>query len=266
MSKKKRMSWSLGFLLIAALPGWAFAQITVTGSSYADPSSLWGVTATMCESGPFTIPVGVTGGPQVWDFSALTGGEAEMTMTFLNPGETPFAHLFPEANVCWYVEGDFLPGGDPYYGYRKVSPSKVEDLGMKGASLDIVYSAPVLTWEWPLSFGTIRTATSTSTEWGTETHEIEADAWGTVKVPTGTFECLRVRRHTTRISGDETVRERFIFQWLTEDGTEVAALWSVENWEEDPSFSVTQIVFVQKSGGWVAVPGSSWGTIKGLFR
>lgn len=266
MFKKKCMSWSLGFLLIAVLPGWAFAQITVTGSSWADPSSLWGVTATMCESGPFMVPLGVVGGPQVWDFSTLTGSEAEMTMTFLNPGDSPFADLFPEANVCYYVEGESLPEGDPLYGYWKVSPSQVEDLGMKGASFEVVYSAPVLTWEWPLSFGTTRTATSTSTEWGTETHEIVADAWGTVKVPAGTFECLRVRRHTTRISGDEPVRERFIFQWLTEHGTEVASLWNVENWEEDPSFSVTEIVSVQKSDAWVAVSGSSWGAIKSLFR
>ena len=270
MSKEKRMSWSLAFLLIAALPNLALGQITVSGSSWADPSGFLGVTASMCESGPHTIPLGVVGGPQVWDFSALTGSEAEMTMTFLDPGETPFADLFPEANVCFYVEGEFLPGGNPYYGYNKVSPSQVEDLGMKGASFDVVYDAPFVTWKWPLSFGTTWTASRTYGEGEdplvTETHETEVDAWGTVQVPVGTFECLRVRRHITRISGDDPPNERFVFQWLREDGIEVASLWGVENWEENPSFGVTEAVFVANSDVKVAVSGSSWGTIKGLFR
>ncbi|MFH1008183.1 MAG: hypothetical protein V1800_11905 [Candidatus Latescibacterota bacterium] len=281
MSKKKLMSWNLGLLLIAALPGLAFAQISVTGSSLADPSSLLGVTGIMCESGPFTVSLGVTGGPQVWDFSALTGSETEMTMTFLNPSETPFADLFPEANVCCYIEQ-----GDPHimyawfslyphYSYRKMSSSKVEDLGWKGTAFEKVYGDPFLTWKWPIGLGTAWSATSNSTSTSSggatdggaiETHETEADAWGTVKVPTGTFECLRVRRHITIISGDETVREQFVFQWLTEDGTEVASLWNVENWEEDPSFSVTEKMLVGKPDGEVAVPGSFWGTIKSLFR
>ncbi|MFC1525891.1 hypothetical protein ACFL6X_03655 [Candidatus Latescibacterota bacterium] len=263
MLRKELMYGGAALLLTVSLPGLAHAQITVSGSAWGDTCSLWGRTVTEYVSGPFTISIGATGGPQAWDFSALAGTEVAFTDTFLDPRGGPLAEFYPDANL---IRGTLI---------LKASPSGLETLGWRDGRYHFVHTPPIPSWKWPLTLGSSWVGHSTIAIGEADvTYTVEnvVDAWGTVKVPAGALECVRVRIHNVTVWPDRT-EGNYDFRWLSEDGRVLAAI-GTDEWREDPDFSVDVPVRVYKSSGTAfsppncptAVSGCSWGEIKSLLH
>jgi hypothetical protein len=175
-------------------------------------------------SGTIPVDVGELGGPQVWDFSQ--GSRADSVLEIIvEKSETPFGDLFPAANLVYSTNGLNIAGIDTASGFQYMSLDE-DGLGMLGASsenvlgisLSLVLDSSLTMIPLPLQYGS---------SWSDDVEYVnifedavenpspniffpdpyldvmleidistagEVDAWGTVIVPHGEFEALRVRR------------------------------------------------------------------------
>ncbi len=145
-------------------------------------------------------------GMQTWDFTALKD-QAPNTFTFLTPGSTPHANLFPQANLAASLGDTFL--------YFLKDNQKLQALGSYGTfsyegfpvTTKLELNPPQTIIQFPANFGggfaetsrqiitvanfvpgapfdSLRAVTITD-------REIEIDAFGSLTTSLGTFEVLR---------------------------------------------------------------------------
>lgn len=199
-----KISTAVLFLMTVSIQ----AQITIT----QDDFPTIGVTWTNLTDSSSVISPGNAGDNQVWDFSMFTSGETESH--FLDYGLNNFHPAFPEANstpcnnfgsfeVCAYYDinpnGVFLLGSsiniempEPNYFYGTVSYTpEVAEL-----PLPFTYNS-----EYELEFIGTQVNVSNPPQNGYDstryvTHSTlnyEADGWGTVHTPFGTYDALRMK-------------------------------------------------------------------------
>lgn len=107
--------------MLFAFAQWATGQITVTKSTFP---AVGDTLFTSFRSNPDdTLLMGNVGGPQVWDFSTLAGGEKQRQI-FVNPSAGKDAAQFPESNLL------LLSGNQEQY--LKSTDTKIEGLGLGG--------------------------------------------------------------------------------------------------------------------------------------
>jgi len=97
------------------------AQITVTNATFPKVGDT--LKTAFIEEFSGTLNMGNVGGPQNWDFSALSSGTRQEEV-FLNPAGGEFAAAFPDANLRIDNGGQEL--------YMKSSATKIEALGFGG--------------------------------------------------------------------------------------------------------------------------------------
>ena len=214
------------FLLLNSIN--LFAQITVTNAYFPSAGDTI-VTTTDLNPNPNLIKVTAAGANQTWDFSSLKRfGSPNGNSVFYLPVDANMKSDFPTANIM------VKTGQNQTAAYLK-SSTRFDLLGFKGASLQGVtlnlaarFSPPVLERRASLTYNTTNNNNSSflvpfsanlipdsilnslpvrpdSFRIGFKTiRQDNVDAWGTVKIPGGTFPVLRERRYEvteTKIEG-----------------------------------------------------------------
>jgi hypothetical protein len=202
------------FLLLCLFPTWAFTQITISSDYFP---SVGDTLRTATDNMPSSIDLGTPGGPQTWNFTSL---QAPFTV------ETSFQEAADGGAFSSFLNADLfvqLPGENEAY-YNSTS-SKFEYLGYYGTDplglgLDLVvrYITPLVERRAPLNYQNTYESIanlvvpfsaddipggfldslpispdSLRIRINTERSE-EVDAFGTLSIPGGSYEVLRVKR------------------------------------------------------------------------
>ena len=205
-------------ILLSVFTVFTFAQITVTDN---DILSIGDVVYQPEDdnTGPQITP-GNSGANQIWDFSSLVVADI-VTTECISPVGTPYESSYPNANICLKAEGDYM--------YFNKSSTKVELLG-EG---DSTFQQPIVMLPLPLTYGMIFTdgpisvldslisgpmvslllstqglsaamislgAAQTADTINIQaemTSDFNVDAYGSMTLPMGTFDCLRLKIERT---------------------------------------------------------------------
>ena len=204
-----------GLLAGAALS----AQITIDGSDVPP----FGVVLTFGED---TLVAGIAPGPagagQSWDFLSL-GLHSAFQNTVLDPAETPFSLDFPDADFALF-------GTDGFYSYAQVADEALLALGGSaplpgGSSATARFDPPQKLLPAPATYGSSFdndfgfTIFLDGAIFGVDSVQIrergsqlaEIDAYGSLKIPSGTYETLRQRVETITI---DSVFIQFFGNWI----------------------------------------------------
>lgn len=201
---------------------------------------------------PLGISIGATGS-NTWDFSGLTA-DGISTLVFSNANETPYANLFPGANIGVAQDASFyyymsknnarmeLHGGivlidvDSFFTLRYTNPLTLINFpsaynsNYTDVSVSVVqypYDDPMVPADSIRSVSTSRIATS-------------IDAYGMMRTPTGNFPVLRFKE--TEIITD-TLYARLFGLWLEIQGSEPDTFVNYSWWTNanDLSFPLVQV-------------------------
>lgn len=241
-------------ILIIVYSQFLFAQITVTAD---DILGQIGSTHNIetDTTGSININVGTAGSNQSWDFSSVPVQGIASTISYINPSGTPFTKDFSEANFVQY--SDFFESGytGKSYTYTRVTPNLLITLGT-GITVSNPDTQFVLTQtdSVPLSvtYGTNWTSSSSDTTdvgFGsyiiTSTESMNTvDAWGTVTLSQGSYQCLRVREDynsTTQTVFNGQVlfsqtTEYISYYWISKNAYFLVTVESLDG-ETNPNFT-----------------------------
>ncbi len=243
------------FTIFTVFVQFAFAQITITST---DILNLIGATQVIEYDSSYSISinVGSAGENRSWDFSAYPT-TTEQNLSILAPQGTVFADSFPEANFVLFYDLSQADTTYNLYSYANISSNVFLNLG-EGTIINIPneYDSSYVNFDQdetplPLSYGLEWTA-STSDTTGQEgfmtikttNSNYSVDAWGTVTIPAGTFDCLRLREDysttTIFIVGDtEFPIDTTIginYTWFSKDNFLICDI-SSQDGETNPEFS-----------------------------
>ena len=152
------------------------------------------------------VELGSPGGPQSWDFTLQPMGSQNTDVIIVPRTSTPFGDSFPNSNLVLEIaESGYLA-----YAYAQITPSYGANLGL-GSTVPVTAFfrfEPPDSYPLPIIYGANRhyeygytLEISPVMEVRTDSYGSETiDAYGTVTVPYGTFECLRRRQFDTTIS------------------------------------------------------------------
>ncbi len=223
-------------------------------------------------SGMINISPGPGGENQIWDFSSVTILGKENVTNFLDPRNTAYADSFPGSNFV-FTQTDTGSNGQiqHFYGYYDVSTSAISLNGLvfQADSFLIISQANENTAPLPLSYGlTWETVTYDTSDldgfisYNKDSSYSVVDAWGTITLPAGTFDCLRIRDYSTSISsyyfdgvyyGSDTT-ESISYDWITRNHFRVLSMESLP-FETEPNFSQAQHFERLKSISTTAIAG-----------
>lgn len=247
---KSRFNFTVAMLVL--LPLLASAQITITPN---DLSGLAGKTQIYEEdvSGSLMVNVGSAGANQVWDFSNLVLEAESRTQQFIAPQGTPFAPRFPQANLALKLNNN----GDPSVAYLYVQIANA-DFRMLGSgvvgpdtSLASNFGNDAMT---PLPLQMNRTWNSVQKDTLGLLEEFafvtdfksanQVDAWGTVRLPNGDYDCLRIRSNNTTVTKTYFTGELFMtdssssisYSWISKNDFIVTTITSQDG-ETNPNFT-----------------------------
>ncbi len=264
MIKKCYLQKSASVLVLLLLPVLASAQITITQSDFLGLIGTRQVSLSDQRDDSIQVNVGSAGANQVWDLRSVQIVDTIFVETlFLNPADLPGAATFPGANLAerTYFKSmeDSLEGEFWLTKFYDVQPMYFIELGdsvfvkgngadtsMVSFSQDTLSTMPVTYGdEWVTvvqdTFGFYPAAGTIATE---ETASL-VDGWGTLKLPMGDFECLRVReiiKETSQsiINGMVTstsVDSSINFLWVSKDNFVLASV-SSQPGVTDPNFTL----------------------------
>ncbi len=145
-----------------------------------------------------TVNLGSTGGPQTWNFTTQPMGPDDTDVIIVSKSSTPFPDSFPNANLVHMIYQD----SDTMYSYNELTQNFASGLGLVFMFPVILFQRfePVDSTPLALVFGSSRSyhsgysmvidshVTIRTDNYGTEV----IDAYGTVTIPYGAFECLRI--------------------------------------------------------------------------
>lgn len=203
--KKMIQIWTVAAAMFFAGIG-AAAQTVITSENVpsAGTNYIRGI-----DNQPLGIDPGVPGPGQTWDFTSLVADEI-IGYAYTTPSATPFPDHFPGANLA-------LQSTDTAYSYLYYDPDVYELQGVvveaEGEEYVFDYIPDMIVMNFPFGYGN-QFSQDYFFEWvfaGTGdsvriknyiTKSVEADAFGTVTLPAGTFNALRAS--VTQISKDST--------------------------------------------------------------
>jgi len=205
------------FILILTLSPNLPAQIVIQNNEYdigfGTKHNLFFAEDTLGEG--FDVNVGTTGGPQTWTFTLdqFPGGYSNES-TVVDPATTPYADTFPESDHAWlYDEESDTVSLIQYY---NLTESALYYLGMIIVSDSGTFGTVADPYEQVISFPAQMGASWTNNY--SESYDFfgilitdstssvsTIDAWGTINIPAGSFECLRIREEETNITTMELI-------------------------------------------------------------
>ena len=204
-----------------------------------------------------TVNLGQSGGPQTWNFSAQPMG-AQYTDALIVPRvSTPFGDSFPNSNLVLEI----TEGSDVGYAYGEIAPTFGANLGFGSVSPLTVFFRfePTDSYPMPMVYGNSRVYhygysiyPVPLTELHTDYYGYEIiDAYGSVTIPYGTFECLRMCSFDTTVSTllvngipitvDTTTY--IIYDFLAED---YALIAHVLSYPEETDTNFTDALFLER--------------------
>ena len=235
------MKQKLSLILVMLLSVNLLAQIEFTNEDLAPEGTTFYISGDTIPNQ--NISIGIPGPDRTWDFSNLIEHDVD-TIIFNLPDWTPYPDEFPDANFAIESLSDLgfvylIRNDDEFSGIGAVGP--FEEFGILSAPLEpkeIVYDFPEQYGNSRDEIFSIEVTVETSTPWidsirikkATEKNSF-VDAWGTMILPLGTFETIRVKeaRHEydtiwgksfgnwVLISSEE--REKTTYIWLTDNPT-----------------------------------------------
>ena len=267
-----RQFYYTGILLIIFFIGSVNGQITINSNEWPNTfGTQWTYFFTEDTLG-IGIPVtlGTTGGPQTWTFSEgmFPVGDIQ-TATVVDPTTTPYTSTFPTADHAWQTV--WQSGGIQFINYSYLQLTSVAFLSLGYASTDGSFTIlednvpDDLILEFPATLGTSWTSNYTvtttpfpgSTQFDSTSRSTMIDAWGTVQLPTGSFNCLRVRDDEISyyqfyvggmLISSDTITS-YTYSWITEQEGWLAEVISLED-EPNPNFSLAEgVTFRTASSG-----------------
>jgi hypothetical protein len=145
------------------------------------------------------LSMGPAGAGVTWDFSTIVRNDSDTT-TFFNCAATPYCSSFPGSNIAFRNDGN--------YTYGVTSSTDFTILGAYADGAPMLYNNPLTLAKFPITMGTTFSDTSAISIsvsgfdlYMTTRSTSVADAWGTLRLPTGTYtNALRV--HTINIRKD----------------------------------------------------------------
>jgi hypothetical protein len=228
--------------------GMAISQMTITEQ---DLAGLDGSTGTYEITTTGNVPVDMKQAApnQVWDFTNVNFSNSIVYQyTFQATAGMPEQADFPQAN---YVMMEYQVGDPDWYVHTFVDldDDSLIVIGKKmnqGGTVGSHMAGPDDYYAVPLTYGTTWTAVSIDTidlDGGSIVVETEAvhtvDAYGTIKVPAGEFQCLRLRSEGSEDGGSfHWVRYTF----LNED---VLLLATVQGPPDQTNLNFTNATYVQ---------------------
>ncbi len=270
----KKLSSVMGVALSVALllPVGLAAQITITSSDILKPVG-YHMDLSSTDYGSHTVDLGSTGGPQTWDFTSYQTPDSS-SIEIVNTSSTPFASDFPTSNFC--LEFMFAGMSEENFQYTRVESGFWGFLGFGLAAMDTSFVQHYDTMgqiPLPISMGsswvlelaytdTIMGFTSSTIDRSSET----VDAYGTMQVPGGSYQVLRVAEYDTTIT--EFGIPPFVFSdtttcigytWYSDDPIFVAEVESQED-ETNPNF--TDAAWIEIAGQHGTGIGDSGGEVK----
>lgn len=234
-------------------------QITITSD---DMLNMIGSAQILREDTRFSIPVNVgsPGPAQTWDFRTTTLVNPFLVVfEYLAPQSTLSSATYPESNLVEKISDPERPGFEAY-NYLKVTNSHFIDLGdstkmISPMDTSFVYFQNDTLAPLPLAFNNTWMSTERDTTGlypATANISIDTtinvvDAWGTVRLPMGDFQCLRLRQdvkviNQTIFNGSiiSTGIDTYIqYNWLAKGISLVARIQS-QNGETNPNFTNAQ--------------------------
>lgn len=235
------------------------AQISITSNTLTG----WvGFTQTIHTdtSGSVTIEVGEAGPNQTWDFTNLPSDGFSIVQEMKTAASTPYAGQFPSANYAFITQFPSSPEFGSIYNYVNISSSQVLSVGdvmvADGTIIDSEKDGTQIT-PLPITYGETWTSTTSDTfalpglgaTITTLTETYTVDAWGTIKLPSGEYQCLRwknegVAEQKSVVAGVEVPISSFTYidyQWIGLNSLYLASASSMEN-ETDPDFNTASEV------------------------
>ncbi len=209
-------------LLLVLLSAFAKGQITITHSDFQSAFAVGVVYesySTPWDRTDFEIFVGEpSASPQFWD---MTGVPVEYTAVSysVQPSTAPFIGDFPTSNLVLYEKYWFGPGDSLYtWNYKEMLNDRILLHGESDeTSVAWTYDPPVVQSMMPMTLGTNWISQKDSTYYMPDLYtigesEITIDAFGTLKISSGEFACLRMRVDQRTIShtpvGVDTLKTR----------------------------------------------------------
>ncbi|RMG43553.1 MAG: T9SS C-terminal target domain-containing protein [Methanobacteriota archaeon] len=262
--------WSLLFVSSFLFVSSGIAQITIDITEYPHD---FGHTFTLYDANSangFSVNLGTPGGPQTWTFNeTMFPGGIPTTQVVVDPATTPFGNDFPASDHAWFSH-DSLDGSDDYV-YFDLTSSELHLLGLgshtQNVDTAIVFDNPSTVATFPLSLNdswndqytisfTVDSLGLTLDVVVSNTTNTTIDAWGTIDIPLGTFECLRAQQFITQITtvylfgiplfADTT--NTIQYSWLGENHGILATVTSFDG-ETDPNFTLAEDVMFQVPTG-----------------
>ena len=208
--KKNILLQLIAILLLYCFSG--YSQTTITYAKHAPKVGYFSIEIDSFDVfDGIDIDPGEAGPSRNWDFSEYTASD-ETKWSFTNPGSTPFADELAgtEINIVTVIE-DIEGEGEIINSYAFIELSNNE-LVIRGFSFgeEIYYYDPSATaMIYPFSYGNKFSSYSESDVFQEEFNyrsitkswiEVEADAWGSIKTPSGTFSNVLRLKSTERDS------------------------------------------------------------------
>jgi len=270
--KKDAVYLTVLITVVMFFPAILFPQTTI---SSGDLLSLTGKSYQLEQdtSSSIQVNVGEAGANRVWDFSAMVLEDPFLsTSEFMAPGVTPFAAEFPNANLAQKISSNNVDFDFEFYNYLNVTSNLLYDLGSGNYSATEPQFNSLTFRSYdptplPMQFGATWTTTwKDTTEFGGTGGSIlmdstvnTVDAWGTVKLASGDYDCLRIRSDSWTITqlyitGFEFPPDSVFsisYVWVSRDFYTVASAGS-QNDENNPNFT-DAAYFTRLAGGAVNV-------------
>lgn len=246
------LGFSIAVLLI--LPIGAFAQITITSGDILGLIGKSQILEDDTSGNDIAVNVGAAGQNRTWDFRSVILQSDKWTNQFVAPSGTPFAAKVPQSN---FVQKTTI-ASDPsssFYLYYQVASNNLRTLGGGVVSPDTTFFGFLGTQNLgplPLQFGMTWVSVETDTFGDAQTFAIiststsnnSVDASGQVRLPSGDFDCLRIRDNNVTVSTTifngiplppDTSRT-IDYRWISKADFLVAAVTSQDG-ETNPSYT-----------------------------
>jgi len=238
-----------------------FAQIQITAD---DITNLLGTTVMVDfdTSDQIAVDVGLPGADQTYLMDQpFAVPPALYTQSFITPDLAPNASDFPESNFVMKVDFEDDSVSADITSYAKVETDGWTQIGFvsRFAAEDIdtvlVQRRDEQIMPFPLTFGSTWSSASADTfeiiagsalvMAGSTMHEV--DGWGKIVLPSGTFDCLRIKQssaNSTQVTFNgvpitNTSSTSISYQWVNKANAVLASISSLNN-ETDPNFTVAE--------------------------
>ncbi|NUO84276.1 hypothetical protein HUU05_29735 [candidate division KSB1 bacterium] len=248
----KRDTRLVAVFAFCLLPLAAQAQITITNT---DILSLLGKTQITRDdtTGSVVVNVGTSGANRTWDFRTQALAGENTTSQYVQPQATPFAAEFPQANFVQKVAFQNGSSGTGYL-YSSVAANAWTQVGLAVTSQDTTFIDDLneLVAPLPAQYNQSWTVTTADTigdlatfAFITKTVSVRTfDAWGTIRLPLGDLNCLRLRNNDTDYSQtyfggtlfSSDSSKSITYLWITREHGAVASVSSQEG-ETNPNFT-----------------------------